>query len=360
MMALSGAGGVRTVCALANGLAGRGIAVRIIAPSYASHPPIVLDERVQLSVIHAAAGSRVGYACRLPGIIRGARGVVVATGYLTPLLILLGASPKTRTVNLIQNYEPDSHVRYGRRSAWAKSFLRPLALAGLRIPAYRIAVSSWVADKVGAKRIDEVIHPGIRDDFLARIPTDHAPRVRREPPIVAGFFPIRGETKGIGYAIEAFAGLRIDGVAVEPLTYDIDYPADHLPEFVRRFSSCAEAGTSVADFYAACDVFVFPSMMEGFGLPPLEAMACGAAVVLSDSGGVMDYAENELNCLVVPRGDSGALAEALSRMSRDEKLRARLIRSGYDTARCYPESTFVEKCVDAISDQLSRSIVAAI
>jgi glycosyltransferase involved in cell wall biosynthesis len=75
---------------------------------------------------------------------------------------------------------------------------------------------------------------------------------------------------------------------------------------------------------AALDIFVMPSLNEGLGIALLEAMACGVAVVGSDSGGIVDVLKHENNGLVVPRADAGALARTLVRLSADARLRSRL------------------------------------
>lgn len=77
---------------------------------------------------------------------------------------------------------------------------------------------------------------------------------------------------------------------------------------------------------AAAEVFVFPSLYEGFGFPPLEAMACGTPVVSSDGGSLAEVLGD--GALVVPAGDEGALAEALRRALGDVALRASLRERG--------------------------------
>ena len=74
---------------------------------------------------------------------------------------------------------------------------------------------------------------------------------------------------------------------------------------------------------------------EGLGLVGLEAMASGAACVLTDSGGVMEYARHDDNALVVPPGDEQALAAAILRLVEDRPLRERLAQSGLATARTF-------------------------
>lgn len=70
--------------------------------------------------------------------------------------------------------------------------------------------------------------------------------------------------------------------------------------------------------------FVFPSEYEGFGLPPLEAMACGVPVVAANASAVPEVC-GEAALLVRP-GDAAALAEALGRVVNDADLRRRMSR----------------------------------
>ena len=88
----------------------------------------------------------------------------------------------------------------------------------------------------------------------------------------------------------------------------------------------------LACLYSACDVFVSSSWYEGFGLPPLEAMACGAAVVTTDSRGIHEYAVDGYNCLIVPPKNPIALAEAILSLLSNPELSAELRENGPGTA----------------------------
>jgi len=88
----------------------------------------------------------------------------------------------------------------------------------------------------------------------------------------------------------------------------------------------------MAELYASCDLFVSASWWESFGLPPLEAMACGAPVVLTDSRGIREYARSDQNCLLVPPCNPEALAQAMHRVLTDPVLAGRLRQNGPPTA----------------------------
>jgi glycosyltransferase involved in cell wall biosynthesis len=81
--------------------------------------------------------------------------------------------------------------------------------------------------------------------------------------------------------------------------------------------------SDVRELMRACDVFVFPSLYEAFGVALLEAMACGAAVVASRVGGIPEIVEDGASGLLVPPADPAALADAIACLAeRPDRRRA--------------------------------------
>lgn len=83
--------------------------------------------------------------------------------------------------------------------------------------------------------------------------------------------------------------------------------------------------------YSSCRVFIYPSKYEGFGLPPLEAMACGAPVIASSIPSIREVT-GESARLVAPAG-SDDLAQAIVTLLRDENERQRLSVAGLKRAQ---------------------------
>ena len=80
------------------------------------------------------------------------------------------------------------------------------------------------------------------------------------------------------------------------------------------------------NLYNACDCFAFPSLYEGFGLPLLEAMACGRAVICSDTSSIPEVA-GDAGILFNP-AETGSIVRALQQVLLDPDCRARLERLG--------------------------------
>jgi phosphatidyl-myo-inositol dimannoside synthase len=85
-------------------------------------------------------------------------------------------------------------------------------------------------------------------------------------------------------------------------------------------------------YYRAAAVSVIPSLEEGFGIPAAEAMGCEVAVVASDAGGLPEVVEDGVTGLVVPRGDSAALARAIGSLLADPQRRRRMGQAGRERA----------------------------
>jgi glycosyltransferase involved in cell wall biosynthesis len=95
-----------------------------------------------------------------------------------------------------------------------------------------------------------------------------------------------------------------------------------LEDRVRLIGRVADA--DLAALYASCRAFVYPSLYEGFGLPVLEAMACGAAVVASRTSSIPEVAGDA--ALLIDPARTRSLVAALKRIHHDAALREQLRR----------------------------------
>jgi glycosyltransferase involved in cell wall biosynthesis len=100
--------------------------------------------------------------------------------------------------------------------------------------------------------------------------------------------------------------------------------------------------------YTGCEAFVFPSLYEGFGLPPLEAMACGAVVVCSNAA-AMPEVLGDAALLVSPR-DHEAMADAILRVTRDDQLRTLLGARGRCQAARFTWEASAQRVWSVLSD----------
>jgi alpha-1,3-rhamnosyl/mannosyltransferase len=85
--------------------------------------------------------------------------------------------------------------------------------------------------------------------------------------------------------------------------------------------------------YTGADLFVFPSLFEGFGLPPLEAMACGAPVACSHAASLPEVV-GEAAVLFDPE-DLASMVAAMRGALVDADLRARLRTAGLARSQCF-------------------------
>nr|MBC7244916.1 glycosyltransferase family 4 protein [Chloroflexota bacterium] len=110
----------------------------------------------------------------------------------------------------------------------------------------------------------------------------------------------------------------------------------HFPGYV--------ADDDLPALYSMADLFVFPSLYEGFGLPPLEAMACGTPVITSNVSSLPEVV-GDAAWMVDPL-DVGALANAMRQMLSEAALRSQMIARGLIQARYFTWSRAAEKLLD--------------
>jgi len=239
---------------------------------------------------------------------------------------------------------PDSHV-----PANVEHCLRGTKQAIDRADAL-IAISesarTELIEKMGAPPERIVVTPLAADPHLRRVSDpERLAAVRRRYELPERFILFLGAMeprKNLLRLIEAFAALKPDLRRETPLVVAgaDGWLNDAVHERVGKLDLADSvrfigyiAGDDVAPLYSLATVFAYPSLWEGFGLPVLEAMACGTPVLTSDVSSLPEVAGDA--ALFVPPTDVEAIADGLTRLLDDAALRADLAARGLRRAAAF-------------------------
>lgn len=113
--------------------------------------------------------------------------------------------------------------------------------------------------------------------------------------------------------------------------------------------------TDRAALLAACDICVFVSRIEPFGNVYVQAWAAKVPVVVSDAAGMQQYCHNGQDCLMVPREDAEATAQAVLQLLQDTSLQQKLVAGGYETYKAgFTKERSVSNYLDFYLEILKR------
>ena len=99
----------------------------------------------------------------------------------------------------------------------------------------------------------------------------------------------------------------------------------------------------LAKLYQESDILLSTGRSEGFFLPGLEAMACGCIFITTDSGGILNYAANKKNCLILNSLEDLWEKDLIEILMSDDKLKQTLIQNGYKTVKRYKWEKIIDR-----------------
>jgi glycosyltransferase involved in cell wall biosynthesis len=115
-----------------------------------------------------------------------------------------------------------------------------------------------------------------------------------------------------------------------------------LTEHIEHYGYASDS--HIAKLYRCSVAFVYPSLYEGFGIPPLEAMACGTVVIASNSSSIPEVV-GDAGILFEPKA-TGDLADILLSLLDNSQERDRLIAKGYQRAKMFSLDKTVSQTLD--------------
>jgi glycosyltransferase involved in cell wall biosynthesis len=324
----AGTGGVRAVLRFARGLETRGHTVQVVAPAipYSFHGGLATSagRRMWLGTLRRNLGHgreplmrEASFPIRLVPWIAGPfvpdADVVIATAWPTARSVVTLPAAKGRKVYYIFHRELDS----GPAS---------LVDASYRLPLFRTALSNATAAvlrETCGVGVDDVTPVGVDAEWWGAAPA----------PARSGVLSLWGGPRKGGDDVRAvFARVSSTVPGVPCRLFGSSTPPE-LPAGVEFIH--APADERIRELYAQSSVFLYASRFEGFGMPPLEAMAAGCAVVTTPVGAVPEFSRDGVDAVWVTPGDVAGMTRAVLELLADRDRAERLGRAARERAGAF-------------------------
>ncbi len=326
-------------------------------------PPSLQSCAVEVTVPESPSYWQVLSQRRIGQILRKCKADIWHLPNTLPLVFRFKSTPTVITIHDLA----DLHVRkYG----WFRTLYRRSInyLAARRADCVLTVSESSKRDLVAMLGVAPakvaVVYPGVSEIFRPRDPLSCKEYVRSRYGLPTDFILAPGGlggNKNLNRLLEAFARLVSQGAshhlvctgtaAGEEMTR-LQTSVKELQLDGRVFFPGRIPLDDLVTLYGASSAVVYVSLYEGFGLPLLEAMACGIPILASQTSSIPEVTQEA--ALLVDPYNGGAIANAIGRVLRDEELRQTLIQRGLIRAQHFSWRSTAIQTVEVYKSAIQR------
>ncbi len=244
---------------------------------------------------------------------------------------------------------------------YAKSLFKLMAIRTKKIIAVSENTKADIVNYLGVKEDKVVvIYNGVSEIFKKDAPQEECAKLRHKLNLHAKYIlnvSNMKKHKNIEILIEAYSKLRKKGIEQKLLLVGGKKERVEELQIYAEQLNVAEDVISLQniDFedlpllYKICDVFVFPSLYEGFGLPLVEAMASRVPIVTSNVSSMPEVVGNA--GITVEPNDADSLAEAIEKIISDSKLRENMIKIGIKQIEKFKWQNTAKKTLEVYKEE---------
>lgn len=257
--------------------------------------------------------------------------VVVTTWWASALEMGNLNDSKGKKINLIQGYEDWLGYEDLLHQSYNINNTTNIVIASYL---HRI-VSSCTANRT------EVIFNSIEPrDFYVKVPTSH------RLPVKVSMMYSKQDLKGSVYGLQALEILKEKYPQLEVDLFSVRSKPKEMPRWISYYKN----PSNLCDLYNSSSIFISTSLQEGWGLTPMEAMACGCACVATEIEGHSEYMIDNHNCLFVKPANVCDIVDKVSLLIEDETLRFRLATNGEKIVKQYLWGNAISSFEDILND----------
>ena len=256
--------------------------------------------------------------------------VTIATMWATAYDVAKLSKNKGKKYYFIQGFEIWDSKKWGLNS--------------YRLPLNKIVISTWINEQL-RKELNIGPFPVVMNGIDTNLYRDL--HIRNDDTKIFLMLNHTLEIKGVEYGLQVFEKVKSKYHDAKLIMFGM-CNRENIPDNIEYYQN--PSSDQLLNLYNKANFFIFPSLEEGWGLTPIEAMACGAVVFGTRTGFVMDIGKNKINMMISNPKDIEAMVDNIENLIENHDLYLKIKNKGMDCAHSLSWSSGASQLLRYLSE----------